>query len=466
MAPKVLVIAHAFAPAAPIGTMRPLRVVRRLAAEGWTPVVLMASPHTYAAGMPMDPTLLGRVPANAEIVHAPVFRPLERLSSLFAPKAGVSQAAPAAAGEPAVKNPQTPTASRGVRAFLKDVTSIPDREIGWVPAAVVKGWLAIRRTRARVIYSTAPPWTGQLVAYLLARITGLPWVADFRDPWARAPWRESLSPLARTAAAAFERRVVARADAVIFSTHTNRNEYAAHYGEDAAARFFVVPNGCDPEELRGLERTSPATEFVIVHAGSLYGARTPEPLLGAIASAIGKGRLRGGQVRLRLIGASPNAALQARAAALGLTDLLEFVPRVPRRDVLEQMAAASALLVLQPATTVSIPGKLYEYLAMAKPILAFCEEGETADLVRRSGLGAAVTTNDEAAIEAGLLRVIELARTPLDPPAPELYDGNRSAAQAVAIVAAVSERAVVRQNESNQPAQVSAAAGEVREWRV
>lgn len=457
--PHVLVVAYAFPPAAPIGTMRPLRIVRRLDLDGWSSTVLMGAPDTYRPGTPLDSALLARVPASVEIVQAPVWRPIDALGRLFSRAAPVLSAKRA----PSAENPELPTTrgSRigGLRRFLKDVTSIPDAEIGWVTAAVVKGLLAIRRTRPRVIYSTAPPWTGQLVAYVLARISGLPWVADFRDPWARAPWRESMSPLARKAAASFERAVIARADAVIFSTNTNRDEYAQHYGAEAATRFFVALNGCDPEEMVGLIPATPEQEFVIVHAGSLYGARTPEPLLVAIASAVQKGHVRRDQVRLRLIGATPDAKLQAVAESLGLERALEFMSRMPRRLVLEEMAAASALLALQPATTVSIPGKLYEYVALGKPILAICEEGETADLVRRSGLGIAVTSNEAAAIEAGLLQVMGLARRQLAPPSPELYDGNRSAATAVAIITKTSEFNL----RAPSPAVTRS---EARQWRV
>ena len=456
--PHVLVVAYAFPPAAPIGTMRPLRVVRALDREGWSSTVLMASPESYRPDMPMDSALLSRVPAGVEVSHAPVWRPIDAFAGLLVPPGQVPVAKSTAPAETqSVGAPPGPIGK--LRRFLKDLTSIPDVEVGWVVPAVAKGLLAIRRARPRVIYSTAPPWTGQLVALLLARVSRLPWVADFRDPWARAPWRESMSPMARKAAAMFERAVIARADAVIFATNTNRDDYAACYGAQAATRFFVVPNGCDPDEFVDITSAKPEEDFVIVHAGSLYGARTPEPLLSALASAIDKGHVRKDQVRLRLIGATPDARLQAVAESLGLERTLEFVPRMPRRAVLQEMASASALLALQPATTVSIPGKLYEYVALGKPILAICEEGETADLVRRSGLGVAVTTSDAAAVAAGLLQVMELARGPLRPASPDLYDGNRSAATAVAIITKTSEF-------NKRAPSATATPREARQWRV
>ena len=463
MRAHALVVAHAFAPASPIGTMRTLRVVRGLDSAGWSQTVLMAAPATYKPSMPIDARLLDRVPSSTEIVHAPVWRPLDRLATVLrGRRGGTSEPQLRSSGNAAVEQRK---ARASLRATLNDLTSIPDGEIGWLFPALLKGLAAIRRTRPSVIYSTAPPWTGQLVAHGLARISGLPWVADFRDPWARAPWREGWSPAARRWAAVFERAVVARANAVIFATEANHEEYAAHYGADAAQRFFVVPNGCDPSEFIGLERMNPDTDFVIVHAGSLYGARTPEPLIRALAACIDKGLVLRGRVRLRMIGTAVDPRIQSVASALGVGDAVEFVPRMARQQALEEMARASALLVLQPSTTVSIPGKLYEYLALGKPILALCEEGETARLVVRSGLGIAVTTDAAGAIESALVQLLEKARTPLPPAPTELYDGNYGAARIVELLASVSGATTPAEVKSNSSIPQPAAMG-AEKWRA
>src|SRR5688572_29527271 len=79
----VLVVAYAFAPASPIGTMRTLRLVRRLDAEGWPATVLTVAPGNYPSSMPMDPALLARVPTGIDVIHAPVFRPLVKIGAVF-----------------------------------------------------------------------------------------------------------------------------------------------------------------------------------------------------------------------------------------------------------------------------------------------------------------------------------------------------------------------------------------------
>lgn len=460
---RLLVVAYAFAPASPIGTMRTLRLVRRLHAEGWAATVLTASPSTYLPSMPMDPALMSQVPAGVDVIHAPILRPVAKAGAAFKR----TPSSTASIGDVrSTDGAQPRSVLRRVYGAIDDLTSLPDREVGWVAPAVVKGLLAIWRQKPAAIYSSAPPWSGQLAAYLLARLSGLPWIADFRDPWARAPWRESQSARARRTAVILERRVIGRADAVMFATQTNRDEYVDYYGAGTAARFFVVPNGCNPDEFIGLPRSSPEGVSVLIHAGSLYGARTPAPLFNAIASAIEKGALKKDRFRLRLIGAANDERdLQLLADALGLNGVVEFLPRMPRREVLAEMASASALLVLQPGTTVSIPGKLYEYLAIGKPILALCEEGETADLVRRGGSGVAVVSTDVSAIESGLLAVMQLSRQPAVSPARETYDGNLSAGKAVRIIDAVI-RGLDTHAITETDRRPTRPVEEAREWRV
>jgi glycosyltransferase involved in cell wall biosynthesis len=127
--------------------------------------------------------------------------------------------------------------------------------------------------------------------------------------------------------------------------------------------------------------------------------------------------------------------LPAAAASLGLDQVVEFVPRLPRAETLREMSEASCLLILQPGTTVAVPGKLYEYLAVGRPILALTEEGETADLVRESGLGAVVPPSDESAIEAALLDLLSAGPNQRPRrPSPGLYDGNLSADHAIAVM--------------------------------
>jgi glycosyltransferase involved in cell wall biosynthesis len=317
--------------------------------------------------------------------------------------------------------------------LLDAALAIPDHESGWCVPAVSRGLLACRGWRPDVIYSSAPPWTGQLVARALATMLRRPWVADFRDPWSRAPWREARREFVRRANNVLERWVVRRADAILFVTRGNRDEFARFYGPDVARRFHLVPSGCDPTDFEGIDGGPSPGRFVLLHAGSLYGARNPLPIVRALARAIDRGVLSRDTFRLRLVGPiNLDVELPEECRRLGVGDVVEIVSRVTRRESLREMVSASALLLVQPGTTVSVPGKAYEYLAAGRPLLALAEEGETAELVRASGIGTSVRPDAGIeALEAALISVIEIASGEYVRPPAALYDGRVHAASAV-----------------------------------
>jgi glycosyltransferase involved in cell wall biosynthesis len=441
MGRRVLVVAYDFPPHGAIGTMRTLRVVQQLASDGWDVKVLTSDPAAFRQGTPVDDTLLRRVPPSVTVVRAAAFRGFERLKSL-------ARRSRQGVGSPASSSLREADAGRGRRGIGRRVVDlvdsllgIPDQESAWIVPAVVQGLLACRGWRPDVLYSSAPPWTGQLVARCLAGFVGSPWVADFRDPWARAPWREARPEFVRRANDILERAVIRRADAVLFVTRGNLDEFSSHYGAPARSRFHLVPNGCDPSEFEAIHDAVRSGRFVLLHAGTLYGARSPVPLIHAVARAIDRGALDRDGFRLRLLGpVNLPVDLSAESRRLGLDGVVELVPRVTRAESLREMVSASALLLVQPGTTVSVPGKAYEYLAAGRPVLALAEEGETADLVRTSGIGVSVQPDARIEeVEAALLRVVEIASGPYVRPMAALYDGRVHAVTAARLMRQIVE---------------------------
>lgn len=416
--------------------MRTLRLVRHLASAGWRIGVVTLTVDTMRPGSALDPALVARVPPDVHIARAPALRPFERATAALKGrrKAGPGPAAQAAPAQPArAGSPSAPRrfVSR-VQRVVKACMALPDRDVSWWLPAVIRGYRLARTPRADVIYSSGPPFTAHFVAAAVARLTGTPWVADFRDPWARAPWREDRLELERRAWSVLERFVVTRADAVVFATETNRRDFAEHYGPQHASRFVAIPNGCDVTDFAGLAPRPGAHDgrLVMLHAGSLYGARSPEGLFRALARAVAKRRIDPDRFRLRFIGRLGSVDVMALARQAGVGGLIDIVGQVPRRESLQEMLDASALLILQPVTTVSIPAKLYEYLVAGRPILALAEPGgETANLVLRSGVGVVALAEDEDAIEAALVAVVDRSQQPGVPVAPQLYDGALRAAE-------------------------------------
>ena len=403
--------------------------------------VLTSDPESFLPSTPVDVELLSSVPAGVTVLRAGSLRLWDAaIDALKGTTGGGGTGGRSASAHSS--SPYAPRSGRPARgplravAACKDVIdaalSIPDREVGWLLPALSKGLRArLRAERPDVIYSSAPPWTGQLVALGLRLMLGCPWVADFRDPWSRAPFRGDRYWFALRSAAVLERWVVKRANQIVFVAEGNRAEFAAHYGEPVADKFKLVPNGCDPAEFETLPRSvsHPDAPHVMLHAGSLYAGRTPLPLFRAVAKAIDSGSLDRRRFRLRFLGsnATPTDFI-GTCRQLGIEDVVEFLPRVPRREGLQTIVSATSLLLLQQGHAVAVPGKVYEYLAAGRPIFALAE-GETARVVRDSGLGVSVATDDEATILEGLMTVIRMSQGTLPRPSRELYDGYVGAAE-------------------------------------
>jgi glycosyltransferase involved in cell wall biosynthesis len=281
-----------------------------------------------------------------------------------------------------------------------------------------------------------------VAARLVATTLRRPWVADFRDPWARAPWRESWLPAARRAAEILERFVVRRADAIVFTTRTNLEEYAGYYGEAAASKFHLVRNGCDRDEFDGVTPLPGDGRFTMLHAGSLYGGRKPTALFRALAALRDRGVIDAQSFCFRQIGRVALAGfdMTAERDRLNLQGMVEIVAAQPRREILREMVSASCLLLLQPGTTVSIPGKLFEYLTAGRPILALAEEGETSDIVRESGRGFAVLPDDQPAIERAIQMLVEQQGTAAASASVGLAEGEVRTRELVAVLESVCRR--------------------------
>ena len=437
---RALVVAFCFPPHAAIGTHRTIRLVTHLASHGWHVDVLTVAPDTFLAGTPTDPDLLRSIPTTARVVRARALRGLSTLGRWVEPlKRAVRRAPePAAAAPPAHAEKGAAGQRPGVKTLLEELCAMPDKEIGWFLPAILVGTKAFWKTPPDVIFSSAPPWTTHLVAKALAGILGTRWVADFRDPWVRSPWTRYRTGVASAWAARLEAGAVRSADAVLFTTDSARREFAAHYSDLAGTRFRTVPNGCDPSELPA-DEAGPSDKFVLLHAGSLYGGRSPVPLLHAVGSLCRRDAQAASRLRVRFLGSTgfPGVDIEALCREMGIGDVVEFLPRVDRRQSLREMRRASALLLLQAGTAMAIPGKLYEYLAVGRPVLALCEAGEMSQMIQDHRVGLVVPGLDEPAIEQALAELLAGPQERWQPAPPSLFDGRLRAAEMATVLETV-----------------------------
>jgi glycosyltransferase involved in cell wall biosynthesis len=293
---------------------------------------------------------------------------------------------------------------------------VPDTETGWILPAVVAGRGLVRRSDVACLFSSGPAWSSHLAAFGLARLTGLPWVAHFRDPWSQGSIYSRESRWADRADARLERAVIQRATTVICVTDRHTDLLRRHYSSCGPEKFVTIPNGYDSAEWEQAERDAGAGgagasggRFVITYAGALYVGRSPLLVLEALRRLSQTGDLPLERVRLDLVvndgvGQLPDGRdIMDVAREMGLGGSVQVLGPLPRRETLRRLLDSNLLLLLGHNYTVQIAGKLYEYLRSGRPILALAPAGAQTDLLRATG-GAWIVEPDDLGGAVGAIR--------------------------------------------------------------
>ena len=388
---NVLMIVPFFPPMAGGGVYRPLSFVKYLSGYGWSPSVLTMDADSYWIA---DESLLAGIPPACPVHRTRTMSgqaALSRLRRFRRPAA--------ASGGPQVRSSR----SFGFLRRLGAAALIPDTYIGWYPFAVREGLAMLRGGAFEAIYSTSPPETSHLIALRLAAVSRLPWVADFRDPWMNLHLLPAPTALHRRAHETLERRVCARASAVVVTTPWHRDRLAGAY--PGLASVDLIRNGYDPDDIESVADIAPRSDaFQIVHAGMLTQKRSAVSFLEGLKVFLE--RTPGARDKCRTIFLGPRESENDEAAAsLGLSGVVSFRDTVAHAETLKIERSSHILVLIKHANPLYdglVPGKLYEYIGVGRPILALAPEGEAASIVRRHRRGEVVPHDDPARIAAAL----------------------------------------------------------------
>lgn len=383
---RVLVVTYYFPPSGGAGVQRVLKWVKYFREFEVEPVVLTVEGGAYPKH---DETLMQEVPPGIEVHRTPAFDPYGAYARLTGRSR--QQAVAETAGHIAASEDWKERLAQWVRANL----FIPDARMGWVPFAIRRGFQVLRGGTFDAVLTSGPPHSVHLTGLALHRLTGLPWVADFRDPWTDISYYDELPRTAfvRAADQWLERTVLGAATRVVTISEAGKDlflEKVSRPSTDVA----VVENGFDPADFAETVEP-PADRFVLAYVGSLYGSRSPEALWQAIARLREHGKIPA--FRLRLVGRIGDD-VQATLRRYELDAITETVPYLPHDEAVREMQQATALLLtIEPyrhehGTTT---GKLYEYLAAGRPVLGSGPpDGAAADLLRETGAGRMIDRED------------------------------------------------------------------------
>jgi len=273
---------------------------------------------------------------------------------------------------------------------------VPDENVSFNLTAIPAAIRIIRQEGIDVVVTTSPPGSIHLVGAAAKRATGVRWIADLRDPLAGHPHRDITRMLVRAKEQGQQgvAALVARnADAIVAVSEAIAAEMRARAPRGPVV---TIANGADFDDFAGLTY-APAGRFRITHAGSFFGQRNPRPFLTALARVDG--------VVARFVG---DFRAADREWAAGIADRVELVPYASHRRALELERDSEALLLLIPDAGGRgrgiLSGKVFEYLAAGRPILAVVPpDGAAASLVRETGTGVVVAPDDVDGMERELV---------------------------------------------------------------
>jgi glycosyltransferase involved in cell wall biosynthesis len=371
---KVLIVSLYFPPAGGGGVQRPLKLATHLPELG-------IETHVLA---PDDPRWVHRddvpVPASAIVHRARYVGPSGR------------KLAEDLHGLAGLRRELVRARALGRRLL------VPDENVTWNLTAVRAAVRLVRREGIDVVITTSPPASVHLVGALAKRVTGVRWVADLRDSLAAHPHRRAERRLVRAKERTAEhvaRLVARRADGIVAVSDAIGDEARALQPQGPVR---TISNGSDFDDFDGLEYRR-GDRFRITHAGSFFGKRNPRPFLTALAES-------GLDVEARFLG-DFRSADRVWADGLGLGDRLRVLPYAPRRESLRLQRDSEALLLLIPDAGGRgrgvLSGKVFEYIAAERPILAVVPpDGAAAELIRATGAGLVAAPDDVDGIRSAL----------------------------------------------------------------
>jgi dTDP-4-amino-4,6-dideoxygalactose transaminase/glycosyltransferase involved in cell wall biosynthesis len=358
MMKRILMIAFHFPPlAGSSGIQRTLRFARHLPQFGWEPLVLTADPRAYER---VSDDQVDEVRAGSIVERAFALDSARHLA--------ISGRYPA--------------------FFAR-----PDRWVTWWLGAIPRGLAMIRKYRPQVIWSTYPIATAHRIGRTLNRLSGVPWVADFRDPMAQEGYPRD--PKTWQSFKRIEQDALHMAVSSVFVTPGAARLYRSRYPDVPDERIAVIENGYDEESFHLLDGSIEAAgplipgPLTLVHSGVVYPSeRDPTHFFHALRRMLDEGALHPGELRVRLRASAHEGLLAQLIDRYAVADVVELAPPITYKEALKEMMRADGLLVLQASNcNEQIPAKAYEYLRCGRPIIGLTDPaGDTANMLRQAGV--------------------------------------------------------------------------------
>lgn len=384
---RVLIITYYWPPSGGSGVQRWLKMAKYLPENGWQPVIYTTENAEYPI---VDHSLEKDVLPETEVIRRPIFEPY----SFYKKFLGIKKEETIKVGF--ASDTKKSKWKEGLSLWIRGNLFIPDARRFWIRPSVKFLTDYLKEHPVDAIISTGPPHSMHLIAMKLRKETGIPWIADFRDPWTEIDYYDELH-LTRWADRKhhrLEREVLTKADKVV----TIGWECGRGLGRLGNRNVRVIPNGYDWETDTIQQAVPLSQEFTLTHLGVITPSRNAPQLWEALKELKSEKPDFSKDLKIKLIGQVDQSIVQ-NLETDGLMDNTEIVPHIPHDEVQQAQQSSQVLLLLinnTPNAKGILTGKLFEYLSSGRPILCIGpEDGDAARILKETHAGQTVSFEDK-----------------------------------------------------------------------
>lgn len=396
---RVLIISYYWPPTGGSGVQRWVKFAKYLPSQGWQPVIYTPeNPEQLAT----DSSLVEEVPPEAEIIRTRITEPYELYKKILR-KSGHSREAL----EVNPVNAQEKSFLQKAAMWVRGNLFRPDPRCLWIRPSVRFLKKYLKEHPVDLIVSTGPPQTMHIIGMKLSQETGLPWIADFRDPWTKIFYFKHLSMTAYTERwhRKMERKVLDSATAVVAVSPLVQQEFQAM----TQTPVELITNGfdeCDFAEDKVVDAAGgPSAPFVITHTGLFAADGNPTMLWDVLAEKARTDETFRKLLAIKLVGKNDKEIIEA-IRSVGLGDNLCDMGYQPHAVAVEQQRRASLLILplrKEPEYKAVLPGKLFEYMASWRPVLGIGQpDGAMSMILNRTKTGIVLDWEDRDSISRAI----------------------------------------------------------------
>lgn len=358
---RVLVVAYEFPPLAAGGVARSKVFVEHLPNFGWTPIVLTPK---WPYGKNNSTPTKDQEPNIIRTLGIDIFSTINFLGRLIR-----------------ILSKNTRTLPSWLEWRIKRIWQplcFPDATAGWAIANTFRAIFLVFSRNIDVVYTTSWPYSDHLLGLILSITTKKPWIADFRDPYIRHLNYGTPSKIRDNLNRWFERKICETASIVVTPTELSSEQFKHDYPDLPSSKFITIRNGYDENEFTG--NVTKNTKFTVLHSGALYLSRRPDTFLAATEQLAKNRKDFSENIKITFMGVSQDESLDIKQYEK--YSFVEVLGWKPRHESIRAIRESSVLLLIRhPECSLTIPGKIYEYMASGNFIFVITGSNDELDLI-------------------------------------------------------------------------------------